>query len=555
MNYKPLVNTDLEIADTLLAFFYTAHNDDFYNLSSKKAKKYKKTLLKNLSDRIDELSDSAKAYFDKDKPATVLFRFLADCKKEYDRLFTENKQAFFNEFSDLPNSTVYALWRLGEEYTVGWVMVGNKFETIVEDGSAYRINLVVENLEASKEHISEEHGYIEAKSLEREGDRYCLKCTFEDYETDTLEEIEYRFSAPTDRFECLNCCDFYGEPWSCLADIATAIIDKSELSLSFCNIEELKLLPILREISFLNFMREGDIEFTLLKELALNYGFKEIAKVLSNIEGYNNSCKFDMTGMEKKLEFMNKAKYEPMWRELYQKIVASQKDYPHTGKRFMAEKSLEKIRKDIEKQFLRKGYSGTYPDFYKIGNMKGLRLAHSYGMSYFAGFKRRVKYFIHCSESGFLSETVSLTLVSGTDLTKDGKCKDIYSCMFNDNGKRLNDTTWFIVDGHELDMCTDIAIKRAELKPLSKEERKKEYGNSVTAISEFISILLFGGGIFTLLMALVFFPIMSGIALLIGGSEAFGEFLAYMPWGLLIAISWLGFGGLFGLAEIFSKWK
>lgn len=43
--------------------------------------------------------------------------------------------------------------------------------------------------------------------------------------------------------------------------------------------------------------------------------------------------------------------------------------------------------------------------------------------------------------------------------------------------------------------------------------------------------------------------------LLIGGSEAFGEFLAYMPWGLLIAISWLGFGGLFGLAEIFSKWK
>ena len=555
MNYKPLVNTDLEIASTLLSFFYADRNSDFYNLDSKKAKKYKKTLLKQMDYSIGELSDTAKAYFDKDKPATVLFRFLADCKKEYDRLFAENKQAFFNEFSDLPDSTVYALWRLGEEYTVDWVTVGDKFEAIVEDGTAYRINLVVENLEASKEHISEEHGYIEAKSLERDGDRYCLKCTFEDYETDTLEEIEYRFSAPTDRFECLNCCDFHGEPWSCLADIAAAIVDKSELSLSFCNAEELELLPLLREISFLNFMREGDIKFTLLKELALNYGFKEIAKALSNIEGYNNSCKFDMTGMEKKLEFINKAKYEPMWRVLYQKIAASQKDYPNNSIRFMNNKNLNRVKKEIEEQLLSKGYSGTYPDFYKIGSMKGLHLARAYGMSYFAGLKRKVKCFIHCIENGFSSETVSLILVSGTDLTKGGKCEDIYSCMFNDNGKRLNDTTWFIEDGHELDMCTDIAIKRAELKPLSKEERKKEYGNSATAISEFISILLFGGGIFTLLMALVFFPIMSGVALLIGGSEAFGEFLAYMPWKLLIAISWLGFGGLFGLAEIFSKWK
>ena len=187
---------------------------------------------------------------------------------------------------------------------------------------------------------------------------------------------------------------------------------------ALCNDAEIKLIPLLKEIATLDCIpnEHEPLAFPLLKGLAIKHGYTKIADKLRLVENTSITSYLKSSSLRTTLGIMNKAQYEPLWREIYNKVADSQKDYPKQNEH-SEDKKLQKLRNEIDVRFLSEGYSGKYPDFYKIGSMKGIHLANSYGMSYFVGLKKNVQYYIHCFENVY-EEDISVTFVSGTDLTK-----------------------------------------------------------------------------------------------------------------------------------------
>ena len=71
----------------------------------------------------------------------------------------------------------------------------------------------------------------------------------------------------------------------------------------------------------------------------------------------------------------------------------------------------------------------------------------------------------------------------------------------------------------------------------------------------FCWVFLIGGGMFGIAMTLI------AMLLCIITTAAFGlfadipEMLKTMPWGLLLAIGWIGFGGAMGIVEVLAHRK
>ena len=71
----------------------------------------------------------------------------------------------------------------------------------------------------------------------------------------------------------------------------------------------------------------------------------------------------------------------------------------------------------------------------------------------------------------------------------------------------------------------------------------------------FLQMFLIGGGMFGIAMTLI------AMLLCIITTAAFGFFsdipkmLAEMPWGLFLAIAWIGFGGAMGIIEVLAHRK
>ncbi len=91
---------------------------------------------------------------------------------------------------------------------------------------------------------------------------------------------------------------------------------------------------------------------------------------------------------------------------------------------------------------------------------------------------KNTAYRIHCQES--YCGGLRLVLLSGTELLRRGEeMGDIYSCMFNANGRRLlRKTEWSTsmddaASLSKLERQLRIAVKRAELKKLDKDEQEK----------------------------------------------------------------------------------
>ncbi len=441
--------------------------------------------------------------------------------------YIPNKAEFFERFSDLKTETAEALWRIMQKGIVEFSQIGETYEFLIEETPAYRLSLAADDWQFSKK-LNANEIYLYTEIITVNNDRYHVRFKWIDVENIEDEEpknIDFYFSNPVARCEVFNCCEIVGQPWDCLALMADAIVEKAELSLSLCNQQEIELLPVLKDLKDLNF---------------------------ENIDSVK-----EVFAVQKQVELMNDAKSEDVWRGIYSQIAQSQKEYPTKVQAFADEKRLNQLRKEIETRLLLEGYSGKYPTFYKQGDMKGMHLANSYGMSYFVGMKKQVGYFIHCVEDLVFDELV-ISFVSAADLTKGNKCKDIYSCMFNDNGKRLFQITVFSDGKDDLALSLNTAMKRAQCKPLDKNEKKQEGMESKASLKKFLFWLVFAGGFFAILLWLLFIPCIYVFLMILGERMSFLSFcqlFSGMPFVALFALTWIGFGGAMGLIQILSERK
>ncbi len=550
MDFTKITDSDLEIICGRLMLMSGSPYRILKNLDAKGAKRLKKNISKYGSDAVAELSDECRQYFAPDCDPMLTAEFFKGCEDEIALRSERKRSGFFAEYSDLPSLTVEALWQLTEGGWVDFESKGEYSEAALFEGELYRFCLRVRDFDVSAQ-LDREASFIEPLRLERDGDRFSLHCKYTSYETDEEGDVCFRFSCPEAIAEAYNQYEMIGYPWESLSEVATAIVNKSELSEKLCNSAEKELLPLMRELASVDGISDGKRDFTLLKQLAGAYGFDKVTSVLEQAEKHDE---YSYKESQKRLALLNRAEYEPLWREIYEKIANSQKDYPRLAVPDAQKEALERARREIEVRLIADGYKGSYPDFYKDGSMLGVHLAESYEMQYFVGLKRRVRYFIRCTEST-CDDGFYITFTSGTDLTKGGKCRDIYSCMFADDGKRLYRTTTYSPEADELAVSVSVAVKRAECKRLNRREKKQELGSPLFGVIWFILCLFITGGAFSILFHLLFIPLMWGLMWLFGEGESLGEFLRAVPWLHSVLFAWLGFGGLFGLTVVLAKRK
>lgn len=176
--------------------------------------------------------------------------------------------------------------------------------------------------------------------------------------------------------------------------------------------------------------------------------------------------------------YLCQKKYEPFWRDILNLISESQKDLPSYFEETVSKADFEKHKNMITAELESYGYSGTYPDFYKENSIIKPTLLKTYNLSYVIAFEKYVQHHIRCysfSDNG----VIHTTFFVGTVFQKKANVRsDIYSTMFDCNGKAVFSILSTVNAGamsegtYELRTKNAIkaAVKKAELKKLDKEE-------------------------------------------------------------------------------------
>ena len=413
--------------------------------------------------------------------------------------------------------------------------------SFISDSMIYT-ELVFENLTVKSE-----------SDISREDDKYYMTV-----ETLYSEDIYLSFSCVTAEKTKLRDTDpdsLSSAPWSVIFKIASYIRERKPHELSSKEKEVYSLsyfLSIFLSPSLLfresrndDIMKDGA---DLFSSFCSEYGFKDFYKyrliLLSNI---NPKKKIRaLSEMERKL---NDIKYKPLFDRIYNALYESQKDYPTTAEFFCDKEELEKKRRKIIKVLRSYGYEGEYPHFYKDGKLSKLRTVQSYGQFYTLTKNSPARFFISITESYIIAEEIPVfdfCCAAHVKRRKEEFTDNILACLFFDKGHRVYDVfmdTEYSDEGEErripLDFMAHIAIKKAELIPLSKEESLRINGKVIFPFMLFIVMAVIGsvffGGLFTPAMMLMTFIIE-------------GEMTIELIWWLKFGVSaGLSFGLLFSL--------
>lgn len=499
-------------------------------------------------------------------------RFLKACHNHVQENGTHKKQLFEIFSSELPEDAKHALWALLEHdpYCGSIRKVGADAQIDIEYGAGYDRTLTLHNAscipEGDFDCLSFENG-----SLVKPGNEYRLVGEAQNYDTDICTPFAIHFTdAKVDiRLYRSDEQTFSGTPWMHLQSIASTILNKYFLPGDYLNAREKELLPLLAEISKLSYWAQIPEEFLgggfpLLKSYTRKHRFPELLLMLEKLEQqYSNNKKKDHI-IQKLAAKLNQQKYEPLWRNLYALLVESQAEYPAKASACCSEETLLRIRSDIQWLMESHGYSGTYPDFVKTGAIPGIRLAESYDMSYFVGLEKHVNYRIHCTEDWFNGHLM-IDFLCGTQLLRKGEdAGDIYSCLFNAKGRRFFQTVsweheYAAPDGEtksdNLEQCVQIAVKKTELRKLTKEEQTALMGFDLPGWQLFFLIFMVTGGLFGIFMTLGFMLIGVVICLLFGQPQVIPDLFAEIPWWGCLAFCWVAFGGSMGIITVLAKRK
>ncbi|MCR4593518.1 MAG: DUF3878 family protein, partial [Clostridiales bacterium] len=364
---------------------------------------------------------------------------------------------------------------------------------------------------------------------------------------------------------------FWAQPWGHITQLAEVIMNKKDLSQGLICDAEQKILPLLMDLYKLtdngayNNDFQGMQKLPLLREYIEKYQYSDVLKYIDEFEKQSEAEK-KYKAKEELLKVLNKKKYEPLWRELFEIINDSQKAYPAIHECYISQEELDETHRKIEEFFNNKGYTGTYPDFCKQERMRGLRLAR-YGddLSRLIGMCPAA-YHIHCKdEYSNFNNSYSIQFVTGVELLKNGEqAGDIYSCMFDSKGKTYFDSVVYELYSENehlfpwvgnLYKIMEIAVKKAEQKRLTRAERKNANEYSNTPLWAYFDFALLFGMLFAILFTPLLFLFFIPLTLLIDGKEALTGIAQDFPWlSVLLGSFSLASIGIF-VMELFTDRK
>lgn len=359
------------------------------------------------------------------------------------------------------------------------------------------------------------------------------------------EETVCEDTAKTHRiFSAMGADMSWQTPWDYLCQTAHTIVSRD------CpgNEQEQSLLPLLREISALAYPTEHAPCFPSLKELLRRYGCKKGVRLLERMEKCAPGSKMYTALAKKLLGTLNKVRWEKLWWEVYEKLEASQAEYPSEAEVVCPPALLQHVRGEIWQRMEQYGYDGNYPAFRRKKLLSGIHLADSYGACYSAGMKRNTRFRIHCFETVRDGELV-IRFVTGTALTRKGeKIKGIFSCLFNARGRRFHNGVEYTVPLSDRQPDSDLsqyikaAVKKAALRPLSRKEKKAIGQKPKAGFGTFMKTLLLSGGVFALILVGILVLGSCTAMYLVDGLEAAKKLLLQFPWLLFLAGAWLVYG-------------
>ena len=450
---------------------------------------------------------------------------------------------------DFPQRTAKALELLMDYdwYDTRFYSRGADVYAVLDDCGMMRITVILRDTGAQP--WQELNCYD--REMTRDGDGYRLTAEYFDEDAGMEKKLELPFRDVEVELEVFRVESNEWKPWELLAGMAREILFKGEFGEDLLNGRELELLPLLRELEQLDshsWWSERFVGFPELRVRMERHGFRELEKPLAKAEAVFGTKKWP-AHMGRIRAKLNRVKYEPLWRELYRAITESQAEYPCRAE---CHPDFVAVKKKIESKLHRHGYKGKYPDFYKEGEVRGLRVVESYGQSWLICNEKRAVSHIHCEGSVYFDELL-LSFRCGTELLKRGqKPSDIHRCRFYNGGRTILRTVYYSANKEtDLQQHLAIAMKRAELRKLSKVEQKLDGDTNLLGIA--LVWLILGGGFFALtgMAALAVF----GTAALWAteGLSAAIEMMGELPWGGLTAFAWLGFGGSMALVTILTK--
>lgn len=555
------------------------YGNNFRQWSKYKCKKVRRNTEKNFKEWIKNQIGGVAAYFDEEESDIAVLTFLQQCYEENETQKIRKKQLFDSKTQTLPPSTAAALWELTTTNVNYFTIRENSLVTVLNDNSVFRRTLILCNVSEFPQPINEEitSFEIECCNIAVTEDGYSLSGVllfWDNFEPD-YPNVQITFSNVVLKTECYcgTADEISDTPWEYLGEIAVNIYLKSITTDGLCNAKEQELLPLLKELAYIRNPWEIPVEYISgslphLTALANQYGYKKLLPLIANIEKVSyRSNKYDLY-VKRLINALCHQSYEPLWRDIWNRVIDSQQDYPSKASLLCPADILQDTQVSIQRFMEKHGYEGTYPDFVRKAPLQGIHLEGSYDMNYFVGMKERATYHIHCSESvnERLDENEYLTVqfLCGTSLSEtESTYNDIYSCLFNAGGKRFFhimrynhklSTSGKGIDlalellGPEacpdnLEQCVTIAVKKNQLKKLTKEERKlyRGYGDNPSALL-FYGILFIGGILFAACMMLAA-TIMEFLATVIFGQlHKFPEMFLNTPWLEIFLFCCLGFG-------------
>lgn len=558
----------VESFDTIYKFSSAVFDVKPESASPKIQKKIRKWIEKNPLANTDYPARVMK-FIDKEVSDEDFFGFLKAC---HDRILREGtrKQQLFEKFSsDLTDDVKDAIWSLLDHDTYCNIYVkGNNAEITVENCEGFSRTLTLLDAHGVPD-IKFDCLSFENGSLCKSNGEYTLLGEAENYADDVRIPFAIRFTEAKVSIAVYRADTqlYNGTPWMHLHSVAATILDKYFLPGDHLNDPEKELLPLLCEIGKLSLgaripQEYDNAEFPILRSYISNLKYSELLIIIEQLEKDYTNAKIKDKLSRKLFSLINTKKYEPLWRALYSPIAESQAEYPKRAEVCCKAELLTETRSIITRLMEAHGYTGSYPDFVKKGSVGGIRLAESYDLSYFVGAEKNVMFRIHCTEEYFNGH-LTVQFICGTEfLRKNEAPGDIYSCLFNAKGRRLYQTVNCSVgcfgengedDSDNLSERVGIAVKRAELIKLTKEERCAVYGNDAPVLRLFLSVFIIMGGMYSILMILAGILLSVIACLVFGQPETVPTMLTEMPWLALLLLAWVLFGGIMGIVTVLVK--
>ena len=297
------------------------------------------------------------------------------------------------------------------------------------------------------------------------------------------------------------------------------------------------------------FDEDCKFEFPILLGMVDKYGYGKTKKFFEKVK----TARIKEVALAELTNVLSQIEYKPLWDEIFNNITESQKEYPP----FQLKNNEHK--KIIDTVIQKHGFSGTYPDYLKVSETKGIINENAYGVTYTIANEKNAVCRVHCQEYSIERNIAGISFLCGTAFLEEGapaEIADIYYCAFNSKGKTLLNTVEYF-KGHngngDLATAAAIAAKRAERVKLTKAEKKYQRNYAPSFMSAFLPMYILGGGFFSIGFTLISALIVIITALVAG--ENVGEFLKDIPWLFVITFTWLGFGGAMGIITALSNRK